>query len=221
VVARSVKTRTGDAPVKKQSRLVREIRETFRSLIWAVVLFLIIRSLAFQAFRIPSESMEDTLLVGDFLFINKLTYGPRIPFTHTRLPGFRDPQPGDIIVFDFPRDPSQDYIKRCVAVEGQTVEIREKVLYVDGIPQDEPFVKHSNPRLRRGLDEYGPIRVPEGKLFMMGDNRDNSQDSRTWGLLDMAHVHGKAEIIYFSWDSEGRPWYRGQPRLRRILSRIH
>lgn len=219
MVPRSDPRRSSGKPAK-EGRLTREIRETFRSLIWAVVLFLIIRSLAFQAFRIPSESMEDTLLIGDFLFINKLTYGPRIPFTHTRLPGFRDPQPGDIIVFDFPRDPSQDYIKRCVAVEGQTVEIREKMLFVDGLPQDEEYIKHSNPRIRPGIDKFGPVRVPEGHLFMMGDNRDNSLDSRAWGFLDIKHVHGKAEIIYFSWDSEGTSWFKGKPRLKRLLSRI-
>jgi signal peptidase I len=199
---------------------MREIRETIRSLIWAVALFLVIRSLAFQAFRIPSESMEDTLLVGDFLFINKLTYGPRIPGTHVRLPGFRDPKPGDVIVFDYPDDPGQDYIKRCVAVGGQTVQVRDKVLYVDGIPQEEPYTKFTNPNPRPRMDNFGPVEIPEGKLFMMGDNRDNSQDSRAWGMLDIKHVHGKAEIIYFSWDSEGRKWYQGSPRLRRLFSRI-
>lgn len=200
----------------KESRLRREVRETIRSLAWAVVLFLIIRTLAFQAFRIPSPSMEDTLLVHDFLFISKLTYGPKIPFTDSRLPGLRDPRPGDVIVFKNPQDKGQDYIKRCVAVGGQTIEYRDKVLYVDGVRQEEPYVKHTDPGILPGRDSFGPYRVPEGKLFMMGDNRDNSSDGRYWGFLDESLVHGKAEIIYFSWSSE-----RTLPRFKRLLMRIH
>ena len=199
-----------------ESRLKREARETVNSLVWAVVLFLIIRSLAFQAFRIPSPSMEDTLLIHDFLFISKLTYGPNIPFTHTRLPGLRKPKPGDIIVFQNPTNPKEDYIKRCVAVGGQTVEIRDKVLYVDGVEKIEPYVKHVDPTINPRRDDLGPVRVPSGMLFMMGDNRDNSSDSRFWGFLDMKLVRGKAAIIYFSWDGE-----RNVPRFGRFFRLIH
>jgi signal peptidase I len=198
-----------------ESRLKHEIRETFRSLVWAIVLFLLIRSFAFQAFRIPSPSMEDTLLIHDFLFISKLVYGPNIPFTHTRIPGIRKPKPGDVIVFQNPENPKEDYIKRCVAVGGQTVEVRNKVLYVDGVAKVEPYVKHTDPRIIPGRDIFGPVRVPEGHLFMMGDNRDNSQDSRYWSFLDLRLVRGKAEIIYFSWNGE-----KNLPRFPRFLRRI-
>jgi signal peptidase I len=198
-----------------ESRLKHEIREFVRSLGWAVVLFLLIRSFAFQAFRIPSPSMEDTLLIHDFLFISKLVYGPNLPFTHTRLPGLRKPRPGDVIVFQNPVNPKEDYIKRCVAVAGQTVEVRNKVLYVDGMTREEPYVKHSDPRVLPSRDNFGPVRVPEGFLFMMGDNRDNSQDSRFWGFLDMRLVRGKAEILYFSWDGK-----KHVPRFKRFLKII-
>jgi len=199
-----------------ESRLKREVRETFNSLIWAVVLFLIIRSLAFQAFRIPSPSMEDTLLVHDFLFISKLTYGPNIPFTHTRLPGLRHPKPGDIIVFQNPMNPKEDYIKRCIAVAGQTVEVRNKDLYVDGIKKDEPYIKHVDPNTDPRRDNFGPVRVPQGDLFMMGDNRDNSMDSRYWGFLNEKLIRGKASFIYFSWDGE-----KHFPRFGRMFRLIH
>lgn len=199
-----------------ESRLKREVRETANSFVWAVVLFLIIRSLAFQAFRIPSPSMEDTLLIHDFLFISKLTYGPNIPFTHTRLPGLRKPRPGDVIVFQNPVNPKEDYIKRCVAVEGQTVEVRNKALYVDGVEKIEPYVKHVDPTMNPRRDNFGPYRVPKGMLFMMGDNRDNSADSRFWGPLDMKLVRGKASIIYFSWDGD-----RHFPRFSRFFRLIH
>jgi signal peptidase I len=197
------------------TRAKREVRETFRSLVWAFVLFLIIRTLAFQAFRIPSPSMEDTLLIHDFLFISKLTYGPKVPFTDLRLPGYSKPKVHDVIVFKNPGNPKEDYIKRCVAVGGQTVEYRDKVLYVDGVRQDEPYVKHTDPLIRPRRDNFGPFRVPDGSYFMMGDNRDNSSDSRVWGPLPKNLIHGKAEIIYFSID-----WDTKIPRFKRFFKRI-
>ncbi len=207
--------RVKSAPRPGESRLRREVRETLNSLVWAFVLFLIIRSLFFQAFRIPSPSMEDTLLIHDFLFISKLSYGPNIPLTHTRLPGLGKPEPGDIIVFQNPTNLKEDYIKRCVAVGGQTIEYKNKVLYVDGIKQEEPYVKHIDPGMNPRRDNFGPVRVPQGMLFMMGDNRDNSQDSRFWGFLDMKLVRGKAQILYFSWDGE-----RSVPRFSRFFRLI-
>ena len=118
-------------------------RENVESLAWAIGLMLIVRIFLLQAFRIPSESMRDTLLVGDFLFVTKFDYGPKVPFTHLRLPGLRRPKPGDIIVFQYPVDPSQDFIKRCIATGGQTVEIRHKEVWVDGVKRDEPFALHT------------------------------------------------------------------------------
>jgi signal peptidase I len=174
------------------------IREYSEIIVLAVGLALFVRTFFIQAFRIPSESMEDTLLVGDFLFANKLIYGPKLPFVDVRLPAIRDPKPGDIIIFRFPQDPKIDYIKRCVAVEGQTVELIDDQLYVDGVLRDEPFTKYvfgSRPDRH-----FGPFTVPQGSIFMMGDNRDNSADSRAWGPLDKKLISGKAMFIYFSWN---------------------
>ncbi len=212
--------------VKKRSI----VREYVEAILWAVVLVLVLRAFVIQAFRIPSESMVPTLLVGDMLFVNRFEYGPKIPFTHTRLPGLRAPRSGDIIVFQFPENPRQDFIKRCVAGGGQTVEIRDKVVYVDGMPAvaADRFVVHTDPRvlscsenappfpgdftLRQCRDNFGPYRVPPGRLFMMGDNRENSHDSRFWGTVPMDYVKGRAMFIYWSWDPE-----RFMPRWNRLL----
>ena len=181
-----------------QKRKKSVIREYSEIIILAVGLALFVRTFFVQAFRIPSESMEDTLLVGDFLFANKLLYGPKLPFIDVRLPAVREPQPGDIIIFKYPGDEKVDYIKRCVAVEGQTVELVDNHLYVDGVLQKENFTKYvfgSRPERH-----FGPFKVPEGHIFMMGDNRDNSADSRAWGPLDKRLIMGKAMFIYFSWN---------------------
>jgi signal peptidase I len=177
-------------------------RENLESLAWAVALMLIVRTLLLQAFRIPSESMRETLLVGDFLFVSKVDYGPKVPFTRLRLPGFRQPRRGDIIVFQWPRDPSQDFIKRCVAVPGETVEIRKKQVFVNGRPLTEPYVRHTDPAVDPRRDDFGPVEVPPGHLFMLGDNRENSADSRFWGFLPMELVKGRAVFIYFSTGSK-------------------
>jgi signal peptidase I len=180
---------------KRKKSVVREYAEI---IVLAVALALFVRTLFIQAFRIPSESMEDTLLVGDFLFANKLLYGPKLPLVDVRLPAIRDPKPGDIIIFKYPGDPKMDYIKRCVAVEGQTVELVDNKLYVDGVMLDEEYTKYvfgSRPDRH-----FGPFKVPEDHIFMMGDNRDNSADSRAWGPLDKRLVSGKAMFIYFSWN---------------------
>ena len=181
---------------KKRKKSV--LREYTEIIVLAVGLALFVRTFFIQAFRIPSESMEDTLLVGDFLFANKLLYGPKLPFVDVRLPAIRDPKPGDIIIFKYPGDEKIDYIKRCVAVEGQKVELIDSQLYVDDILQDETFSKYvfgSRPDRH-----FGPMVVPPGHIFMMGDNRDNSADSRAWGPLDKRLIMGKAMFIYFSWN---------------------
>lgn len=203
--------------MSRQSRST--LREYVEAALWALVLTLFLRAFVIQAFRIPSESMRDTLLVGDFLFVNKFEYGPKIPFTQIRMPGLRSPQPGDVIVFQFPQDPSKDFIKRCVAVGGQTVQVKDKQLVVDGEPREEPYVIHTDPNVRPAgydfRDNFGPYTVSAGELFMMGDNRDNSNDSRYWGALDMDLVKGRAMFLYWSWDSE-RSW----PRWNRLFHLI-
>jgi len=173
-------------------------REYAEIISMAVILAFFVRAFFLQAFRIPSESMEDTLLIGDFLFANKLIYGPKVPFTDKRLPGVRDPKPGDIIIFKYPGDKKTDYIKRCVAVEGQTVELKGRTLYVNGLAQNESYAKYYHG------SNFGPYIVPEGHIFMMGDNRDNSADSRVWGPLPKSLILGKAMFIYFSLNSSDR-----------------
>ncbi len=196
------------------------LREYIEAALWALALTLFLRAFVIQAFRIPSESMRDTLLVGDFLFVNKFEYGPKIPFTHVRLPGLRPPHSRDVIVFQFPQDPSKDFIKRCIATGGQTVEVRNKQVLVDGKPLREPYVIHTDPSVRPAgydyRDNFGPQTVSLGELFMMGDNRDNSNDSRYWGSLDLDLVKGHAMFLYWSWDGE-RNW----PRWHRIFQVIH
>ena len=168
-----------------------------------------IRTCWVQTFRFPSGSMEDTLLAGDFLLANKFIYGPKIPFTDIRLSGIRKPRPGDVILFKYPKNPKKVFIKRVIAVEGQTVETRDKVVYVDGkkvpIP---PKGKHTDrrilPRHMSRRDNFDPITVPEDKLFVMGDNRDNSHDSRYWGWVPSENIEGKAVLLYWSWDSASR-----------------
>jgi len=197
-----------------------QVREYVEAALWALVLTLFLRAFVIQAFRIPSESMLDTLLVGDFLFVNKFEYGPKLPFTHIRFPGIRKPKTGDVIVFQYPQDPSKDYIKRCIATGGQTLEIRDKKVFLDGRALVEPYVVHIDPTVRSAgydyRDNYPRRTITPGELFMMGDNRDNSNDSRFWGTVAMDLVKGRAMFIYWSWDGE-RHW----PRWSRLLRVIH
>jgi len=200
-------------------------RDYIEAIAWAVAITLGLRTFVIQAFRIPSESMCDTLLVGDFLFVSKLDYGAKIPFTHMRLPGLHAPRRGEVIVFQWPEDPSKDFIKRCIATGGQTVEVRHKQVYVDGVRQTEPYVKHTiaseDPAGYTPRDNYSPPTVPPGELFMMGDNRDNSNDSRFWGTVPMDLVKGRAPFIYFS--TAGTAWWNGlfHVRFDRLLKVIH
>jgi signal peptidase I len=211
-------SRSGSTSSGAKSRSI--VREYVEAALWALALTMFLRAFVIQAFRIPSESMRDTLLVGDFLFVNKFEYGPKIPFTHIRLPGIRNPRRGDVIVFQFPQDPSKDFIKRCIATGGQTLEVRNKQVMVDGKKLVEPYAIHTDPNVRPGgyenRDNFGPVTVKPGEMFMMGDNRDNSNDSRYWGTLDMDLVKGRAMFLYWSWDGE-KSW----PRWNRIFQPIH
>jgi len=199
-------------------------RDYIEAIAWAVAITLALRTFVIQAFRIPSESMCDTLLVGDFLFVSKVDYGAKIPFTHVRLPGLHAPRRGEVIVFQWPEDPSKDFIKRCIATGGQTVEVRHKQVFVDGVRQTEPYVKHTatdeDPAGYTPRDNYSPPTVPPGELFMMGDNRDNSNDSRFWGTVPMDLVKGRALFIYFS--TAGTAWWNGlfYVRFNRLLKVI-
>jgi signal peptidase I len=204
------------------------LREWVEVIVVGLLVVSLFRGVVAQAYQIPSGSMEKTLLVGDFLFINKMVYGAELApgfqgrtLFDFRFPAIRKPRPGDIIVFRYPLNTAVDYIKRCVAVEGQTVEVRDKVLYVDGERRDEPYAIHGDPRiLPRGekgsRDNFGPITVPKDCLFMMGDNRDNSFDSRFWGPLPLRLVKGKAMFLYLSWDGA-----RMLPRFERFFRGLH
>ena len=150
--------------------------------------------------------MKNTLLIGDYILVNKFIYGIKVPFTDITMIPISAPDPGDIIVFKYPDDPSKDFIKRVVAVGGETVEIRNKKVYVDGELRNNPYAIHVDPRIipkqYQPRDFFGPVTVPEGKLFVMGDNRDESNDSRYWGFVDKSALRGKAFMIYWSWDKQ-------------------
>jgi signal peptidase I len=185
-----------------------KVREYVEAFAVALLIALVVRTLVIQAFKIPSSSMEDTLLIGDHIFVNKFIYGYHVPFTQGRILQFGTPQRGDIIVFVFPEDKSKDFIKRVVGVPGDTVAIRQKRLFVNGRPLEEKYVRFADgdaiDGFVRARDNLPPVKVPAGKLFVMGDNRDRSYDSRFWGFVDLDAVIGKAMFIYFSVD-----WNRG------------
>ena len=190
-------------------------RETVELVVMALVLALFLRTFVIQAFRIPTGSMEDTLLVGDFILVDKITYGAQVDLgiTKGRLPGLRKPRTGDVVVFRYPLDPTKDFIKRLIAGPGQEVEIRDRQIFVDGEPLPEPSdAKHIDPRILpptwSNRDNYGPVIVPEDHYFFMGDNRENSKDSREWGFVPEENIRGRATMIYLSWNPEPSiPWW--------------
>lgn len=200
-----------EAPKKKGA-----LRENIEVFIVAALLALFIRTFVVQAFKIPSGSMKETLQIGDHILVNKFIYGVKLPFIMTTIIPLTDPQKGDIVVFKFPEDPKKDFIKRAVAVAGDTIEIKNKSVFVNGEFQENPHAVFKDKDIippcndfqksmgfdRCNKDNYGPVTVPENKIFVMGDNRDHSYDSRFWGFVDLKVVKGKAFMIYWSWDSD-------------------
>lgn len=182
------------------------LRENTEAIIIAVIIAMFIRTFVVQAFKIPSGSMLETLQIGDQILVNKFIYGVKIPFAGgENLISMKNPEKGEIVVFKYPEDPSKDFIKRVVATAGDTVEIVNKHLYVNGKPvTDEPYAVYKENKIIPGFfstrDNLKRLTVPENKLFVMGDNRDNSHDSRFWGFVDLTAVRGKAFIIYWSWN---------------------
>jgi signal peptidase I len=193
----------------RKKSLVREYAEV---IIVSLLLAFFVRAMIIQAFRIPTGSMEETLLIGDYLLVNKFLYGAKIPFFDVRLPAVRQPERGDIIVFRSPTQ-NKDFIKRCVGTEGEIVELRDNVVYINGEPIEESYT-HFEGRPHKG--NFGPVKVPKGHVFVLGDNRNNSQDSRYWGMLDVERIKGKAMVLYFSWNNE-KHW----PRWTRIGKLLH
>lgn len=200
--------------------------DSARSIPVALFLFFLVRAFLVEAFKIPSGSMEGTLLVGDFLLVNKLLYGADIPFTDAQLPAIRAPRRGDVIVFQYPADLSKNFVKRLVGMPGDTVAMRDGVLYLDGVPQAESYVSHSEPgidpvaedfRWQRNYlvrtaeasagfhpsrNNWGPLVVPERSFFVLGDNRDNSLDSRYWGFVPDSLLRGRPMFVYYSYSPD-------------------
>lgn len=210
---------------------MRSLWEWAKSIIIAFALFLLIRTFVVEAFRIPTGSMENTLLVGDFLLVNKAVYGAQIPGTRVRLPAFDKPRRNDIVVFTPPHEPDKNYVKRLVGLPGDTLMMKDKILYLNGEPLTEEYSQHVDPvdivvhsmewqrnylvstvdpaTYRPTRDNWGPIVVPENSYFVLGDNRDDSEDSRYWGFVDADAVKGQPLFIYYSFEPRTErpfPW---------------
>jgi signal peptidase I len=185
------------------------LREYAEAVALALLLALVIRTFVVQAFKIPSGSMLPTLEVGDHILVNKFAYGVRLPVVGTRLLDVGSPRRGDVVVFVYPVDPAKDFIKRVVAVPGDVVQIRNKRVYINGEVWNDPHAYFADGSTLGGTprDMYGPVTVPAGQIFVMGDNRDRSYDSRFWGFVDRDEVKGRAFLIYWSWDGHDR-WVR-------------
>jgi signal peptidase I len=172
---------------------------------YGLLLFiLILIACSVKAYRIPSGAMEDTINVGDFILVNRYIYGIRVPFSETRILKIRNPQRGDVIVFEYPEDQSKDFIKRVIGTPGDIIEGRNKQVYINGRPYVNPHEAHKEtdmvPREQNPRDNFGPVTVPENAYFVMGDNRDRSYDSRFWGFVKNPKIKGLAFIKYWSWD---------------------
>lgn len=179
-------------------------REYIEAIVFALILALIIKTFFIQAFKIPSGSMIPTLLKGDQILVNKFVYGTRIPLSDVKVLEVREPHRGDIVVFEYPEDRRTHYIKRLIGLPGDTVEVINKAVYVNGEPYTVPQAQYEDPETLPSAisvrDNFGPVVLPPHSYFMMGDNRDNSRDSRFWGFVDDAELVGNAVVIYWSWD---------------------
>jgi signal peptidase I len=183
-------------------------REYVESLVIAAIIAFFVRSFVIQAFKIPSSSMEPTLLIGDHLLVNRLSYVMKVPFTDKVIFSLGDPSKNDVIVFRYPVEPDKDFIKRVIATPGDTIEIRDKVIYVNGKKIDDKWGFYSDSLIVPGninpRDNFGPLKVPKDSYFVMGDNRDRSLDSRFWGIVPKDHLVGRALILYFSWNAKSQ-----------------
>jgi signal peptidase I len=202
-------------------------REYFESILIAIVLALFIRTWVVQAFKIPTGSMENNLLVGDHLLVNKFVFAPTAASLERAVLPVRDIRRTDVIVFKFPEEPERDFIKRVIGLPGETLELRRKKVYIDGKPLDEPYAHFLTPPSPEGAtsfdlrENFGPVTIPAGHYFMMGDNRDNSQDSRYWSFLPASYIKGKALMIYWSFDPDaGAASFITATRWNRLFHQI-
>jgi signal peptidase I len=207
------------------------VREYFETIIIAVVLALFMRTFVVQAFKIPTGSMEPNLLIGDHLLVNKFVFAPTLSSAERAILPITGIRRGDIVVFKYPEDTERDFIKRVIGLPGETIELRQHRIHVNGTAIEEPYARYQPRSAGPGggettsddvRDHYGPVVVPAGSVFVMGDNRDNSQDSRYWGFLPKGNIKGKALMIYWSFDSsEGGLNLFTQTRWARLLHQIH
>ena len=195
-----------DDKSKTNEKIKSKTKEYVESIIIAILIALFIRTFIICAYKIPSRSMVPTLLVGDHILVNKFLYGVKIPLLRNTIIPFREPKRGEIIVFIFPNDRSKDFIKRVIGVGGDKIEIRNKKIFINGKEYSDSHGIYSDniiyPATMQPRDNFGPVTVPKDSIFVMGDNRDESLDSRFWGFVNLKDVEGKAFIIYWSWNHE-------------------
>ena len=234
-----------EPPFRTRRRIIRFLIEGVRSVVITLLIFMVVRAVLVEAFKIPTSSMEGTLLAGDFLLVNKVVYGSEIPGLGFTLPALAEPRWGEVIVFNPPHEPAKHYVKRLVGLPGDTLEMVSKKLHVNGVLVSEPYVRHldsggdavhpgmawqarhletgSRPgRYRPSRDNWGPIVVPEHRYFVLGDNRDNSEDSRYWGFVERDSILGRPWIVYYSSEptSANLGLLPREVRWDRILGRI-
>jgi signal peptidase I len=237
--------RPASPPAVRPGGPSRLLLEGFRSVFITLVLLLVVRAFVVEAFKIPTSSMEGTLLAGDFLLVNKAVYGAEIPGLRMTLPPLSEPTRGEVIVFNPPHEPHKHYVKRLVGLPGDTLQMRSKRLFVNGRSIDEPYARHLDPhgdavhpgmawqahflrdgprpgRYRPSRDNWGPLVVPVGRYFVLGDNRDNSEDSRYWGFVEREAIRGRPWIVYYSTepDVNGAMPFLREVRWNRIGDRI-
>jgi len=232
---------------RSRGRTARLALEWTKSFVIAIAVFLLVRAFLVEAFKIPSGSMERTLLVGDFLLVNKLVYGAEVPFTGKRLPPLQEPKYGDVVVFQWPQDPSKNFVKRLVGLPGDTLSMKDGQLIRNGISEKEEYVRHTDPGVDPAGEEFrwqrdhlvrtaeasvayhpsrnnwGPLVVPARHYFMLGDNRDNSLDSRYWGFVPDSLIRGRPLVVYYSYQPDTgtrSPWLT-RIRWRRLGARVH
>ncbi len=211
--------------IAKEKKTKSKAQEYIEAIIIAILIALFIRTFIVAAYKIPSRSMEPTLLVGDHLLVNKFIYGIKIPVIRKIIIPFTEPKREDIIVFIYPHDRSKDFIKRVIGVSGDKIEIKNKKIFINDKQYSDKYGIYADsvvyPASLQPRDNFGPVVVPPNAVFVMGDNRDESADSRFWGFVDLKDVEGKALIIYWSWNSEEKEDILWKLRWNRLGNLLH